>query len=1129
MSDLTPFWLIAGFLLPTAYIILRRNAVKGWYHVAIGFIACAAAAVWTFSLSEKEVMRFILDALLWLQQQVWPTILDFIMRVWSSFQLPSFDPLRAFFQNAFYNHEALLVPAVLLLAYFFTSRFAAFFLRIVCEFIANVWLRYRGKPSADQAARQAAERKTRSWRERLFFWRKPDVHAAMTLKEVLQGLNAYLALSSGSAALLWILLGALLFLFFSFVRGHQLGASSPAGAFDWTNPFAAHPQVFWLGLYIFAAELLGQLFKLERPQRARRNRRRENEQAAAAAPSLVPLYRRGIYDHAAHTLWSSQATDPPSKAESTPHRSRVESYLNDEQRRLFALRTIARILHDDAGLSGETLTRYLEGMTQFLRTPRYMIFHESLHPLHLRIIFALCVDQQARGRISLIICPEHIVKDVEAALKDCASSSLASLVQRGVVLGGAGGPPLRTEQSYSYIVLADTHVERELLSSGPDTQFLLGNLGMIVALEAQDLQVSLLRLRLPRLWLRVPREDIKVLVQVGSLANYAGLAEALLPRANDTPITWHTRFAESSATHTIVWRGSQSAARSVLGKYLSAPTSSRFSTGLSLVTYAMTGSEKAVRIDRAGQLNQSEVNAAEDQLASGRIAETGQLLASAFERASDGSESARKAARVVIVEERASVLTALAQFHDWYRRGEILLNLVTHDYPLRDYHVFRISQNGNPILADGAQMAPDPRGGVRELLSTLHDALRERRGSMPEQAGLRRSQILEQFLDLLPSKLRNQLALVPGLNGFKRLFEQLSFAAPTIKVHREEGETRYDIDEGSRDEFPELHFSIPVRVDGRDRLRVPSGDVGLTILPYQTILIEGREHYVQEINRTYIDCYAGDRNSQNLMLPVLEYRWNDPVSKWLLDRAQPEGSLYVAHYYASLTRRTVGKVTYREEIAPLSLRDNVQNIITGSALEQSAQHEQRRDYQSVLHLQFNHLSDVTELELPEFAFTTCVVLQDVVRARFPRWPHRINVVSPQAAPVFERCRGNLTELSLLRREEGARLNQLLTCIYPRLIDSPAAMAAPPDAADGAPRKVGSFDIFLIEDSDFDLGVVRQLQRDPRALVGQVCRYLDWLGKEGFKSRYHRFGAAGDSPLLLFERVWTMMNELPKDS
>jgi hypothetical protein len=1113
----------------------------------MGFLAWVAAAVWSFNLTDTEVMRVILDALLWSQRELLALLRDFLLQVLpSAFQWTIFDFLRDYFQRTFSTHQVWLVGTFLLLTYLFASRLIAFLLRVVSSLLANAWLRHNARSSDSDAPAPAAVSKPQGWRTRLRFWRRHDAATPMTFAETVREMNAYLAASSGLRTLRWILPVVLLFLLASFLSSHQAGSSAVTSGFDWSNPFAAHPLVFWLGLYVFSAELLGQLLKLSQPRPLLRRPRPAEAPQAALLHDLLPLYLRGIGDHAAHILGWRRGSEQPTGSESPMRSPRPQSLLNGDQNKLFALKNIARILSDDAKLAGGELTRHLREMELFIEAPAYMILHESLHPLHLKIIFALCEDQQSRGRTTLIICPQHIVEDVESALKNCATSSLASLVQRGVVLGSPASLPLSTDLSYSYVVVADTDVERELLSSGPAAQFVLQNLGMIVALEAQDLQISLLRLRLPRLWLRVPREEeVKILVQVGSVANIAGLAEALLRKPERVQeIVWSTQFKDTTSAHTILWRGHQDSAKSVLEKYLAPrPTTSDLSTGLSLVTYAMTGSEQAFRSSSVF-LNQTEVQRAAGQLASSRIAETGEGMAGALQLSSGGSEAARKAARVIIAEERVNVLVALAKFYDWHRHGEILLNLVVHDYPLRDFHVSQFKGGNNTAAGDAAQMAPSPEGGVRELLSTLHDALRESRGSAAD-TGLRRSQIVDKFLDRLPSKLRGELALVPGLNGFKGLFQRLGFSVPDIKAYREEGETRYEIDEGARDDFPELHFTIPVRVGGTDRVRLPSGDVGLTILPSQTILIEGRQHLVNEIGRTHILCTRQDRNLQAATLPVLEYRWDrlpakltadshkspplDPTQTWLVDNTTPGGLYWVAHFYGSMVRRTVGRISFTEEIEPLR-RGHGQNPITANAFDGAEQLERRRDYQSILQIQFNHLPNVKQSELPEFAFTTCVVMQDVIRARFPRWPHRINVLSPQAAPVFERCRGSLQQLGVPTRDEKARLDQLLASIYPRLVgEKPSPPSVAPDA-ENTPDDVGRLDVFLIEDSDFDLGIARQIRSDPRALIRQVWRYLDWLRQQrpAFKSRYHRFGAGSDSPLLVYDRVWDLIDMLPRD-
>ena len=406
---------------------------------------------------------------------------------------------------------------------------------------------------------------------------------------------------------------------------------------------------------------------------------------------------------------------------------------------------------------------------------------------------------------------------------------------------------------------------------------------------------------------------------------------------------------------------------------------------------------------------------------------------------------------------------------------------------------------------------------------------------------MRRSLIVEEFLGRLPPKLRAEIALIPGIDGFERLFEQLGFAVPLIKAHREEGETRYEIDQGSRDDFPELHFTVPVRL-GAATSRVPSGDVGLTILPGQTMLFGGEQYSITSIDRTPIEAHVS-AGAADVALPILEYRWiaspgprperppelppQDPVSTWLIENRQPGGNISLVHHYGSMTRRTVGRISLKQEVQPLNPQDNPGAVIASTGFEAGVQHEQRRDYQSILQLHFLYLPDVKQSELAAFAFTTCVVLQDVVRARFPRWPHRLQAVSPQASEIFERYRNGLAELSWPQgnNPQGtARLDRLLAAIYPRLIvDKPVSSAVGRQATDDP--KVGSFDVFLIEDSDFDLGVVRQIQSDPAALIGQIRRYLEWLRGRGFASRYHQFGGGVNSQLLKFDRVLSLVENL----
>ena len=1118
----------ATFLALTAGILLLRTSTGGWYHVAAGCMACAAAVYWNFSLTDKEVIAVILDAVVWLEQHTWGPLLGVN---WSS-------SLRSWAQSLAAT-EPLFITTLLLGSYIIVSRLAMLLVRLLAQAVARRFFRSNAGAAGDRSNGEAAAGGSAGKRQggSATAERKPTT---MRLGDAIAAINESLAASAASKVLSFGLLAALTFLCVSAVFGHQLGSAPPLAKLDWTNPFGLHRDVFWLGLYILVAELLGQLWKLERAQRAAADApARAGQQPRRTLAPLDWLFFEGVRTHGAHILFSEpgakRATAPPASAPAPAPAA-------GEMRQRPSLRKIKRLLRDNSSLSEDRIADVVGEFEDFILHPRYMVLHDPLHPLHFDIIFALCEQQQSQGRMSLVVCPERLVAYVSKSLEACASGSLASLIQRGAVLGRRRGESVaiqwRRDLSYSYVVVADTDLERELLGPGPGGQSLLENLGMIVAIEAEGLQMSLLRLQLPRVWLRVPRNRIKVLVQVGSLSNHASLIEALLPLVGDErPITPTLDFAASSSTHKIVWANGPTTTDSIFRAYLSRQPRQDFSTALGLVTYALYGAERARRIEMDDlNINLSEAEEAEKHLSQIRVARTQQSVGGAFK---DATQPKDTTARVVIIDEDASIPIALAGFYDENRNGEVLVNVVAHAYPLRDYQADQLSRPGSRgIFTRYPQLAADPRGGLREMLSTLYDALRERRGDGPDDRGLRRSQIIKQFLHLLPPKLLSQINLIPGRDGFERLFQEIDVGV-RIDVRREESETRYEI-EGVRGEFPELHFNIPILVDNQDRgFRIPVGDIGLSILPEQSILLDGHEHVIRRISKSRIDSQRNQNQIAEVTVPVLDYVWRSRTSgtnaetsrsdgtasspettlNWFLDSKTSWPGASAAHYYASFTRHTVGKIVCSQDMQPLS-GDRLHPPV--SPLHGADQHERRRDYQSVWHLRLNRIPLLQKKGPAELAFTMCVTLQDVVRALFPRWRHRINVVSPMAADIFAKLRPVALTDPTSFKEGADRVDALLACAYPRLrIDQPVAGSTPPAAGAAQVRPTG-LDIFLIEDTDFDLGVVRRLQDEPGALFEEVIEYLSWLKGNHFSSRYHRFGAAVDGGALIFEQALMIM-------
>jgi hypothetical protein len=405
---------------------------------------------------------------------------------------------------------------------------------------------------------------------------------------------------------------------------------------------------------------------------------------------------------------------------------------------------------------------------------------------------------------------------------------------------------------------------------------------------------------------------------------------------------------------------------------------------------------------------------------------------------------------------------------------------------------------------------------VRELLRALYDA-------MSDKEGLSRGEIVGRFVSALPPALADRLHVIPGANGLRNLFGLLG-SPPDIQPRRFEGETRYRIDRGAAGPSPpsemQLNFSVPVMVNGQTRARVPTGELGLSVLPGAVILLDGERYVVERIitdNRGGAQSVIAQpipSRPPDSMLPVLTYRFPEPTpaasegsspspsASWIALHEKDNHTIHLTLYAASFERATVGSLTYAADLPPLD-KANVsrQPLRFGSEDWQTVP----RTLQPVWRLRFaGALPEGTPAARAELlAFTLSVAIQDVARSLFPRWSHRLFAVSPKASALIARTRGPNGRPS----PPFAGPDAFLSYVYPLLVP-----------ADKEPADSRDIDIYLLEDSDFDLGVVRALHNDEKGFFGELHEYLGWTLRQDGHSRFHRFGA--DAPYTALDYEWT---------
>ena len=1108
------YLIMALFLVISALIVFWRGKISSWYFLLAGVTAAVLSAVLTFSLTAEEVSGLIL------------TWIDSIL---SGTPFQPLRPLAAAANGLPGQHNLALT--VLLAFYFFAVRPAVFFM---CLIIARAVFDY---------ARKAGHSTTNATQD----LKRHDYSDAV------KAINARVAAISGLAPLALAVAAGCLLIVAGVLSDYGEGWTWKTDKFD-LNPLVLIKPLFWIGIYAFLLETLGHILSLEKrigdglhedhPQRLagpdmrRRPLQEMYEKAVERFSGRTPDGSLILY----HNV-SSGLRDLGGPGYRAPRTS-----LSEERLESIPLWRIESIMLNEVHLSQQDARQNAEIFAKFLDQTHNLIFNEPLSPVHIRILFALCEYQQSQGKVSLIICPQQHRDYIDNALLDCASQSLASRIQNPVTLkaaqrlrsGGFAGQGLGLEdnRAYSYILVSDKDVGEELLGPNAAVVGLLHDLGMVVALYAEDLEISALRLQLPRLWMQVER-NLSVIVQAGgSLQDHVKLAQALFPSVARSYQMISLQLRALSKTYLIIWDAERKTATRLAADFLKIAPENKRNPGpasLNLAALAASNNEVAsffetdtpVNLSALDRLIKRARDATEAHGIEGRYAHE-------FVNLQGLRGKIDRRSRFIIVEERNNLLVALAGLYDRFLQGEIWLNVVTHDYPLRDYHLSGLREPG---AADaGFQLPPDPMGGIQELLVSLYGAM----AAVPQGApGIARYDIITRFVDQLPLQLRKNF--VPGKDGIDRLFKSVG-ARPGIVLRRSAEDTYYAIDK--HDGTPvELETAMEVRQPNKDIPAdfVSRSDVGLTVFPNQVIIVDGREHLVREIsgNRIFTDGQSVLDGSFPRTLPVLDYRflnWNDDAAleldtagkpaSWLPEKKEVLGERgFLTHSYGRFARTTIGKINFGEDLPAL----HPSNLINATPYKAGETIVQEHKYRSVLHMRLA-TPPLPFDELPKLAFTLGVTFQDVIRSLFPRWDYRLFCVSPQASPIFQQWRKDLGDLNLHQGEnEKERLNRFLAFTYPALSGyPPVPVPVPVSGALNSKREedaaFAAVDLFLIEDSDIDLGIIRAYAA--RAMWGfeEVFRYLDWLvNKKDGKSAYHSFGTGLDSDLLVYGKALETIN------
>ncbi len=773
---------------------------------------------------------------------------------------------------------------------------------------------------------------------------------------------------------------------------------------------------------------------------------------------------------------------------------------------------------------------------------------DTLQSCYLSLISELAALSQDRGKRTLLVLPDIDADAVMSALNPESGPvwrpERPVQAERYIGLGhspaaaGAGEPApvtcaiLLAPQSQLRILFDGFLASTEY---GPNGDF--GRFDQIVLLNLQDLDVPFIRLQFARMadYRSIVSRRIRLLgqasgfddlsVAVGELYNELMLLDAppdplnlTFRRAVDTQKRWH---------YWVVWRGGRDAARSIRRALPGAQR--EMSPEVALTTWIEQWrnehqhvGEFAI-IDREGQVDLRQSDQSQQDSA---LSNRNRRVAAASLDALDEAAEERVLLRIV----QDDLHAALTERYDASPNQRVLVNLLAEqEAPLHAFMLDLLLQGeapSGPAELDRLWplLSPKPRGGVKELLTTLNGVLARTPG---RPFGVSREDAELRFLAQLPNPIREALEITPTAGGVQRLFRRFveTEIRPSVLTERDP-HLPAKLYMSSPIDDPALELDTQV---ASDDVRIRVSDANLLFLEEQTIILGNRRLRLDRIDRGRpiwqpldFDAGATLMQYQNVISYQLETRASDAYADIAhISMAEPRHwNRNAAAYRSTFLAVSFQRLTHGFYATPKGAAwfvDGRRHDAFGSTTLPGGPRSRSQLFQAAWRLRIEPREPFSEDELPTAAFMLAIVFQDVLRSLFRRHRHRLQVVALEAAKLQRVDVRDLPDTPL----------DLLRAAYPRLeLTGPLAKGRFPwdDAPDDAPQAIN---LLVLEDSDMDLGLVRALFDYDDELIGKITQYVSWLRRSDWRSSYHSFGMTGEAgaiPFELLDRLFPEPNE-----
>jgi hypothetical protein len=921
--------------------------------------------------------------------------------------------------------------------------------------------------------------------------------------------------------------------------------------------FDAGEHIAWVGSLVLVLELTSLTLR-----DASRKPDPEQTESRSAAPRRRPhvdeLYRRLTELAGDHIVYAAA-----SKAATRPELSEVEQSQGQAVQNNGPSKVVFDDLPASATLTLSKINQLRPVVDRFLdpaaRAPRIAL-SESLTSDHYLIFAGFVRHALDNGGTVLVIAPDELLPEVRKSLE-------VALTARGLTFAvsafDATANPPPEDELFNLVLIKESLFETGFLHFADNYDSMLARAALIFLIEAADMDLGRLRLRLFSLWQLIEHNRSRLVIQSSSSRDLNSIVSLIAQQGGLGAPEWISLTRSSRrATHVLMLDDCQGLQRELQSK-LFAGLPAMLPTAVSLAfESARLDCEPIIHRSALDPLDvvklEYEWGRAVDAL--GRNDDLRSNLENAdyaIERMSGSRFRAHMSPTdqpaTVIGWDTANFLSMRERNYNFFQADAFLVQILSKNYPMRKFLRDFEQKVDEPGQAAQRRIflpqVPRLAGGVYELAYLVAHA-------MLRKGGLTRTQF-KHILETIPDPRFVDNA---GIGNDRSGLEVL------LRLHGSDGKAKVDQESdpltgdkvfhlvtagGSFDEFdPARVYQGGAEVEGDP---LDYSDRGLTFAPHTQVWAGDMILQVSEIKRRAITLTAAGQDVSNL--PNIEfinsYRFDlnvEPIVEYSGRTVRLGVEIVTAILHISYQRRTTAMYQYPGGVEPFAGSAVLETKPFGGDDGGDADESWstvRRNRSCVAHIVVDGISNVRPfgtrivdaggasskqtvpdaLSTATVALAVCVILKDTIRSLFPEAAPRIAVLSPQLYQLDERldqARQNATDSGKAADGDSALLTEDIEAA--RFLAARAGYydGCDSDSADGSvfatwaqeslrkrfESRDDVLEFFIVEDSDRDLGVARAIALNTNIFRAAAYFAVDLAAEErvGGSGSYLRFGA-----------------------